>query len=92
MSCRIFQKSAQDKHDELNSDFADVNKSILDVRNKLLEVMEEVGSQSQVTEKSKGKKEQKTTSPANEKLAALKAELTKLEMEKQQILDRMTEA
>ena len=86
------QKSTEDKHDELDSDFADINKSILEVKAKIQEVATEVGSHS---EGSKGKKDQssgsQTVSPANEKLANLKADLTSLEMEKQQILDRMAQ-
>lgn len=89
------QKSAEDKHDELDSDFADVNKAIIDVKAKIQEVASEVTSRAETAEKSKGKKDQSGTSsvsPANEKLAELKAELTKLEMEKQQILDKMAES
>lgn len=92
-SLLFLQKSTQDKQDELNSDFAEVNKTILDVKARIQELSEEITSRADLSETSKGKRDPPTgSSPANEKLAEMKTELTKLEMEKQQILDRMTEA
>lgn len=58
---------------------------------------EEVASQSDIADSAKGKKGQpkmsrsEILSPASEKLAEMRSELTKLEMEKKQIMDKMSE-
>lgn len=93
-----FQKSAEDKHDDLCADFTDVNKSILEIKGNIQQLAEEVSAQTAlVRESSKvssGKAQKSRAdiiSPANERLAEMKAELTKLEMEKKQIMDNMGE-
>ena len=82
--------SAEDKYDELCADFSEVNKQILNVKQRIQTLTEETASQANLAEKSKGQKSRsELLTPANEKLAELRSELTKLDMEKKQIADKM---
>ncbi|WAR00886.1 hypothetical protein MAR_025258, partial [Mya arenaria] len=88
--------SPEDKYDELCADFSDVNKSILDLQAQVQQLTDEVTAQTEAAERSRsGKKSQPQASrsdiigQANEKLAQLRAELTKLEMKKSQIMAHM---
>ena len=88
------QTSTEDKHDDLCADFSEVNKAILNVKERIQGLAEQSASQAHPTEKSKGtSKGQKTKSEmstqASQKLAELRSELTRLEMEKLQLVDKM---
>ena len=72
----------------------EVNKSILNIKEKIQTLTEETAAQAALAERSKGaSKGQKSRSdlltPASEKLAKLHSELAKLEMEKKQLADKM---
>ena len=85
-----FQMSDEDKHDELCADFSDVNKQILNVRQRIESMTEEVSSKARQAEKSKGKGQRsEALTSASEQLSELRSELTRLEMERKQITDKL---
>ena len=85
-----FQMTNEEKYDELCADFSDVNKQILNVKQRMETLTEEVSSQARQAERSKGKGQKSDVlTPASEQLAELRSELTRLDMEKKQIADKM---
>ena len=86
----------EDKHDNLCYDFAQVNKSIIEVREKIKQLTEEMSTKTNIAEQSREKNKTPTSrtdivAPMNDKIAELKTDLTRLEMEKQQIVNKINE-
>lgn len=86
------QKSPADQQDDLCADFTAVNKALLDTREALQRHLETTSADptpANKDKKVKGQAKQETKGSNPEQIARLKADLTRLEMEKQQIMEKM---